>query len=186
MRKEAGNRTASGVPGWSHATAEAAPTTPATRAEGAGAATTGAAEHPPRPGPTSAGHTKGGACSAAGARRTWQRHGRATSARQAQRCAAKDDAQATDRVVHLMRCAVHDGVGPEATRGGAEAPEQGGLPRRGDECAVLSVRRAALRREVRRRAPQWASARTGEGPRGGAVLLTGRRRAVFYLASRRG
>ncbi|KAF8672352.1 hypothetical protein HU200_049554 [Digitaria exilis] len=36
-------------------------------------------------------------------------------------------------------CAVHDGGAPEAARAGAEAPEQGGLPRRGDERVVPSV-----------------------------------------------
>ena len=160
MRKEAGNRTASGVRGCSHATAEAVPT----RAEGASAATTtGAAERPPRPGPSSAERTKGGACSAAGARRTWRRHGRAASARRPQRRArapAKDDAQATapsgeeeaHRAVRLLRRAVHDGVAPEAARAGAEAPQQGGLPRRGDERAVQGVRRAPLQRAQRRAA----------------------------------
>jgi hypothetical protein len=48
--------------------------------------------------------------------------------------------------VHLLRRAVHDVVAPEAARAGAEAPEQGGLPRRGDERAVLGVQRAPLQR----------------------------------------
>ena len=153
----------------SHTTAEAVPT-PATRAKGASTATTtGAAERPPRPGPSSAERTKGGACSAAGARRTWRRHGRATSARRPHRLArapAKDDAQATapsgeeeaHRAVHLLRRAVHDGVAPEAARAGAEAPEQGGLPRRGDERAVLGVQRAPLQRAQRRAAQRREAA----------------------------
>ena len=173
MRKEAGNRTASGVRGCSHATAEAVPT-PATRAEGAGAATTptGAAERPPRPGPTSAERTKGGACFAAAAgRRTRRRHGRAASARRPHqrrgaRAPAKDGAQATSpsgeeeahRAVHLLRRAVHDGVAPEAARAGAEAQEQGGLPRRGDERAVLGVQRAPLQRAQRRAAQRREAA----------------------------
>ena len=169
MRKEASSRTASGDRGCSHATAEAVPT-PATRAERASAATTtGAAERPPRPGPTNAERTKGGACSAAGARRTWRRHGRAASARRPQRRArapAKDDAQATapsgeeeaHRAVHLLRRAVHDVVAPEAARAGAEAPEQGGLPRRGDERAVLGVQRAPLQRAQRRAAQRRKAA----------------------------
>ena len=154
----------------SHTTAEAVPT-PATRAKGASTATTtGAAERPPRPGPTSAERTKGGACFAAAAgRRTRRRHGRAASARRPHRLArapAKDDAQATapsgeeeaHRAVHHLRRAVHDGVAPEAARAGAEAQEQGGLPRRGDERAVLGVQRAPLQRAQRRAAQRREAA----------------------------
>ena len=98
----------------------------------------------PRPGP-------GPARPAASARRRPRRHAPTAPAkvRAAQAAAAPGREEEAHRAVRLLRRAVHDGVAPGAAREGAEAPEQGGLPRRGDERAVPGVRRAPLRRAQR-------------------------------------
>lgn len=143
MGKEAGNWSASGVRGCSHATAEAVPAQ-ATGGEGAGAATTPGAERPPHPGP------------AASARQPRSR-ARAPAKGRAQASAPSGEEEA-HRAVHLVRRAVHDSEAPEAARAGAEAPEQGGLPRRGDERAVPRVQRAPLQRAQRRAAQRREAA----------------------------
>ena len=143
MGKEAGHRAASGVRGCSPAAGEAVPAQ-ATRAEGVGAAAAPGAERMPRPGP-------GPARPAASARRRPRRHAPTAPAkvRAAQAAAAPGREEEAHRAVRLLRRAVHDGVAPGAAREGAEAPEQGGLPRRRDERAVRGVRRAPLRRAQR-------------------------------------
>ena len=148
MGKEAGHRAASGVRGCSPAAGEAVPAQ-ATRAEGVGAAAAPGAERMPRP--------AGPARPAAGARRRTGRHRRHAPTAPAEVRAAAQAAAAppgreeeeAHRAVRLLRRAVHDGVAPGAAREGAEAPEQGGLPRRRDERAVPGVRRAPLRRAQR-------------------------------------
>ncbi|CAN6304788.1 unnamed protein product [Urochloa humidicola] len=149
---------ASGVRGCSTAAAEAIPAQ-VTGAEGAGAAApTGAAERPP-PHPTgsstSGERAKGAAArsgSATGAERV-PRPGGASGApvapakAQAGAEASGGGEEEADGGVRLLRRGVHDGVAPGAARKGAEAPEQGGPPRRGDERDV--PRRAPLRRAQR-------------------------------------
>jgi hypothetical protein len=68
--------------------------------------------------------------------------------------------------VSLLRRAVHDGVAPEATRAGEEAPEQDGVPRRGDERALRRVQRAPLQRPQRRAALRRKAAPPPALPRG--------------------
>jgi hypothetical protein len=68
--------------------------------------------------------------------------------------------------VRLLRRAVHDGVAPEATRAGEEAPEQDGVPRRGDERALRRVQRAPLQRPQRRAALRRKAAPPPALPRG--------------------
>lgn len=102
---------------------------------------------------------------ASSARRHPRHHAPTTQAkvRAAQAAEAPGSEEEAHRAVRLLRRAVHDGVAPEAAREGAEAPEQGGLPRRGDEREVSCVRRlplrhaqcpTALRREAARLARQ--------------------------------
>lgn len=161
MGKEAIARTAPGIPRRSHAAAEVA----VSESGAAAARPATGTKRPPRPG-----HVPPAAAAAATGARQAGRRGTAASDEQHRRAAttpakvgaeeasAPGGEEEAHRTVRALRRAVHDGAAPEGSREGAEAPEQGGLPRRGDERAVPGVQRPPLQRPQRPAAPRREAA----------------------------